>query len=554
MHTTIQQDHVNPFFQDGGEMGELMLAHDWSQTSVGNIDGWPTSLKVTLSNILHSAFPMFLFWGRNFTCFYNDAFRPSLGIDGKHPCLGKNGIDVWTDVWDFIGPLLDGVMKTGKPAYFEDQLVPFYRNGHMEDIYWTFSYSAAYNEHGEINGVLVTCIETTATVLSRKKIEELVVKRTDELQRANTSLIEANRYLQNIINVFKEPLQVLVPILEDEEIVDFRYKITNAAYAAYANATPEDLQDRKVGDVFPRYFQTSSFENVVKTFKTGLNNTWDLHYNVDEFDLYTEMSATRMGDEVVVHFTDFSKLKNLSLQLENKIKELERSNQNLEEFAYAASHDLKEPIRKILIFTVKLKELLSGHLTENELRTFEKIELASHRMGSLVDDLLHYCHASQIPIEKETVDVSEVLTHVLEDLELDIQQKGAIIHFDVEFLPKLTGYKRQLQQLFQNLISNALKYSKTTEAPRIRIQTEIVVENDKEYVLIEVKDNGIGFSQDLSEKIFKMFVRLHSKNEYSGTGVGLSIVKKVVENHKGFIRVESIPGVGSTFKLYFPTS
>ena len=130
--------------KDTGELGNLILKFDWLKTSIGPIEYWPISLKNTLSNLMHSAFPMFLFWGKDFLCFYNDAFRPSLGVNGKHPAIGKKAIVVWGEIWHIIGPLIQQVIVTGKPVWFEDQLVPFYRNGRVEDIYWTFSYSPAF--------------------------------------------------------------------------------------------------------------------------------------------------------------------------------------------------------------------------------------------------------------------------------------------------------------------------------------------------------------------------------------------------------------------------
>src|SRR6478672_2884214 len=151
-------------------MGKLILHHDWSQSPLGPIDQWPLSLRNTLGIVLHSAFPMFLFWGKELTCFYNDAFRPSLGTEGKHPAIGKPGKEVWTEIWEFIGPLIQQILTTGKPVYFEDQLVPFYRNGRMEDIYWTFSYSPAYGDDGNIAGVFVTCTETTEKVLNSARL------------------------------------------------------------------------------------------------------------------------------------------------------------------------------------------------------------------------------------------------------------------------------------------------------------------------------------------------------------------------------------------------
>lgn len=494
---------------------------------------------------------MFLFWGEDLICFYNDAYRPSLGTDGKHPAIGKKGNAVWPEIWEHIGPMIEQVMTTGKPVWFEDQLLPIYRNGHMEEVYWTFSYGPAYGDDSKICGVLVTCMETTQAVLSRKKISETVALRTAELESAQDSLIRANRYLQNIINLFQEPLQVLEPLLEHNKVIDFRYKITNNAYSAYANTTPEDLQGKKVSEYFPGYFNTSSFVNIAEAFMSGKANTWDIHYDQDGLDLHNRMSATKLDNEAVVHFTDLTEVTHLQQELERKIAELERSNEHLEEFVHAASHDLKEPIRKIQVFNTLLKEQLKGRLRENEIKTFERIEKASHRMVLLIEDLLLYSHVSQVPHEKDNVDLNETLRQVLEDLDLDIQQKQATIK--IATLPVVKGYKRQLQQLFQNLVSNAIKYSKEDRPVEIIIKAAVHNDSGTEYDLIQIADNGIGFEQQYADKIFQMFTRLHGRSEYSGSGVGLSIVKKIVENHKGRISAESIPGEGSTFSMLLPT-
>src|SRR3954467_3569962 len=171
MNIEKAQDNLQ-FLAEGGEMGELTRKKDWSKSSLGTPDKWPQSLKTTLGILLNSKFPMFLFWGKDLVCFYNDAFRPSLGADGKHPSLGKKGKEVWPEIWDFIGPLIEKVATTGEPVWFENQMVPFYRNGKIENIYWTFSYSPAYGDNGEINGVFVTCTETTKTINTFKELEE----------------------------------------------------------------------------------------------------------------------------------------------------------------------------------------------------------------------------------------------------------------------------------------------------------------------------------------------------------------------------------------------
>lgn len=160
------------FLSGGGEMGALTRSKDWSKSAVGTIENWPQSLRTTLSIILKSKFPMFLFWGKDLTCFYNDAYRPSLGENGKHPfILGQGGEESWPEIWHIIKPLMDQVLSGGEATWSEDQLIPIYRNGKLEDVYWTFSYSAVNDESGKVAGVMVICSETTEKVNTLKKSE-----------------------------------------------------------------------------------------------------------------------------------------------------------------------------------------------------------------------------------------------------------------------------------------------------------------------------------------------------------------------------------------------
>jgi signal transduction histidine kinase len=192
---------------------------------------------------------------------------------------------------------------------------------------------------------------------------------------------------------------------------------------------------------------------------------------------------------------------------------------------------------------------------------WERLELATTRMQLLIDDLLEYSHVSIRPVEIEEIDLNEKLETVLGDLEIAIEDKKATIN--VSPLPTVKGYRRQIQQLFQTLISNALKYSRINVDPEININARVVTGSDIElnltdeqrsniFYLIEITDNGIGFDQKYAEQIFKMFQRLHSKNEYCGSGVGLSIARKVVENHRGYITAKSEIGKGAQFKVYLP--
>ncbi|MES2513883.1 MAG: PAS domain-containing protein [Bacteroidota bacterium] len=161
------------FLSGGGEMGALTRAKDWSNTPLGNPETWPQSLRTTLSIILNSRFPMFLWWGPELICFYNDAYRPSLGQEGKHPSiLGLKAEEAWAEIWPVIKPLIDQVLAGGESTWSEDQLIPIYRNGKLEDVYWTFSYSPVNDESGKVAGVLVTCNETTEKITVFKKLEE----------------------------------------------------------------------------------------------------------------------------------------------------------------------------------------------------------------------------------------------------------------------------------------------------------------------------------------------------------------------------------------------
>jgi light-regulated signal transduction histidine kinase (bacteriophytochrome) len=278
---------------------------------------------------------------------------------------------------------------------------------------------------------------------------------------------------------------------------------------------------------------------------------------------WLELTVSKLDEDHLIHvFSDVTPIKQAQLQLERSVEDLKRSNKNLEEFAYAASHDLKEPTRKIRFFTERLKDSLGEKLSPRERGFFERMEVASNRMNTLIDDLLSYSTLSQKSAEKETVDMNELMDDVLTELELEIEQKGATINISKLFT--ITGHRSQLQQAFQNLIGNALKYSKPDAAPIITIFCDKVTgaetgmqlatnERSTNYYQVTVIDNGIGFDQEDAERIFNVFTRLHGLAEYKGTGVGLSIVRKVVENHNGYIWAKSQPGEGATFKVLLPT-
>jgi PAS domain S-box-containing protein len=232
--------------------------------------------------------------------------------------------------------------------------------------------------------------------------------------------------------------------------------------------------------------------------------------------------------------------------LQQKVIELNRSNYELEQFAHLASHDLQEPLRKLFFYSDTLKRKYSSAIDESGKNMLNNMTLAAGRMKELISDLLSYSQLQQQQLQFEEVDLNTILADIIKDLDVTIKEKGAVIH--LEDLPLVPGNKIRLTQLFTNLIANSLKYSKHDTSPVIEVT---VVRNHKD-AAIRVRDNGIGFDEQYSEKIFGLFERLHTRDQIPGTGIGLSICRKIAELHNGSISATSVPGEYSVFEVNLP--
>ncbi len=248
-----------------------------------------------------------------------------------------------------------------------------------------------------------------------------------------------------------------------------------------------------------------------------------------------------------------------NIALEEKNIALERGNKELATFNHAASHDLQEPLRKIQIFISRIVESKTSNLSETDTEYFARIQSAANRMRVLIDDLLLFSRTNKAEKVFEKTDLNILLENATQELAQVIEEKNAVL--EAAELPKLNVIPFQIQQLFINLIGNSLKYSKKDITPVIKINCKKIMGWDeptlkldaaKIYYKISVKDNGLGFEQQYAESIFTLFQRLHQDSEYSGTGIGLSICKKIVENHNGFISAEGKPGKGATFNIWLP--
>jgi two-component system CheB/CheR fusion protein len=247
------------------------------------------------------------------------------------------------------------------------------------------------------------------------------------------------------------------------------------------------------------------------------------------------------------------KLKNELLEQTNRALEL--SNVDLQQFAYVASHDLQEPLRKIQMFSAILNEKHTESISVAVRGYLEKIFVASRRMKSLIEDILNYSRISASTQTFTVTNINKIINDLIEDFEFQIKEKEATI--TVEDFPEMEVIPGQIRQVFQNIISNSLKFSKPTEKPVISIAVKVkpssnVTDGGDLCCHISIKDNGIGFENKYSTQVFTLFQRLHTKDKYEGTGIGLAISKKIIEKHNGSITVNSKEGDGTEFKIVLP--
>ncbi|WP_461095828.1 PAS domain-containing sensor histidine kinase [Spirosoma luteolum] len=732
------------------EMSALIRAHDWAATPIGHQDEWSVSLRTLVTMMLASRFPMLIFWGPELITFYNDAFRPSLGNDGKHPSsLGQRGEESWAESWPVIGPMIYNIMAGGESVWFEDQKLPIYREGQMGYAYWTYSFSPVTDDDGQVNGVLVTCTETTQAVeslaqlnIANQELSQTVQTNLELHQKQQRTSEQLLRSQQQILNLF-ETTSIGIALLYGEDMI---VQYPNSFYSHLTGRQLADLIDRPIMEVVPELEGQGFIELMQQVLHTGepfsakslpatimhqgtletiyvdltyqpwvedgqttgilviavevtdqvrarqqleqsearlrslidsapfpigvyvgpeleivlanksIMDVWAKGYDVvgksyrkilPELDnqpifaqiegvmasgqpfharhqrvdivvdgqlqsFYFNYSFTPLFDahgqvyavmNTAAEVTDLilarqaleqsrEEYKTLSATLEQQVNErtlelatsneelgasneeltsineeleetnarLHRSNDNLEKFAYVASHDLQEPLRKIQQFGNLLVERKST-LSSEESLFVDRMQMAASRMSMLIRDLLNYSRVDSLGTKFTPVPLNNVLDEVLSTLDLAISAARATVQIDP--LPTIQGDSLQLEQLFQNLLGNALKFRQENLDPLIRITATTILADGLpasvrparlalQYVRIDVIDNGIGFDEKYLDRIFQVFQRLHGKTQFSGTGIGLAICEKVMVHHGGAITATSQPGHGATFSLYFP--
>lgn len=338
-----------------------------------------------------------------------------------------------------------------------------------------------------------------------------------------------------------------------ESITDAFFTLDREWRFTYVNQRSEELlreyKDSLLGNTLWEMFpaaQGSEFERQYRyAMETGESVSFEAHYA--PLDHWLEVSAYPSDEGLAVYYRSINKRKQAEKKLQQTMAELERSNRELQDFAFVASHDLQEPLRKIQAFSDRLLTR-SERFDDQEQDYLQRMQSAARRMQSLIQDLLTYSRVTTQAQPLTVCNTNRILGEVMQDMETSISRENAVI--DIRPLPPVLGDATQLRQVFQNLLSNAVKFHKPDQTPHILVYSE---DNTDDHWTLVVSDNGVGFDRRYVEKLFQPFQRLH-KQAFQGSGIGLAIVKKILHRHHATVSVESEVDHGTTFRIRFPAS
>ena len=379
-----------------------------------------------------------------------------------------------------------------------------------------------------------------------------------EAEWANGKVVRINGSFQDIDARKKSEFKVAEVLAEKntilESIDDAFFAVDKNWIVTYWNMQAEKvlqkLKNEMLGHNLWDVFSDSMDSISYKKYHQAIETVQSVHFEdfYPPLSTWYEISAYPSGNGLSVYFKNVSerklteiRLKGLNEDLQKQAKKLVISNEELERFAYVASHDLQEPLRMITSFLTQLEKKYGDIIDEKGKQYIGFAVDGAKRMRQIILDLLEFSRVGRTEDQHETVDLNELVKEIRILFRKNIEEKNAIIAADE--LPVIHAYQSPLRQVFQNLVSNALKYSRVN----VPVQIHISVKELDDHWQFAVKDNGLGIAGEYFDKIFIIFQRLHNKDEFSGTGMGLAITKKIIESHDGKIWVESEEGIGSTF-------
>lgn len=367
------------------------------------------------------------------------------------------------------------------------------------------------------------------------------------------SAIESEESEEALQKSFEEKNEILESIGDAFFAVNKNWKVTywNNKAEEVLSMSREDIVGKNLWDVYKDATELDFYSQYHKAVNEQVTVSFEEYYPTDS--KWFDVSAYPSTDGLSVFFKDVTarkkseeKLKELNRTLKQQAKELAASNAELEQFAFVASHDLQEPLRMVTSFLSQLEKKYADDLDEKAKKYIWFATDGAKRMRQIILDLLNYSRIGRREIEKRAVDLNDVMDAVVLDYRKAIEEKNAVVVWDS--LPVISADQSSVKSLLSNLISNALKYHSKDIHPEIMVRARETEDKWK----VSVSDNGIGINPEYKEKIFNIFQRLHSNDEYSGTGIGLAVCRKIIENHGGTIWMESEEGKGSTFYFTIP--
>ncbi|WP_049927689.1 ATP-binding protein [Halopiger goleimassiliensis] len=423
-------------------------------------------------------------------------------------------------IYDEDGELLDStettsarVVATGEPV-FDEELVFEPPSG--ERLHFRVNTAPVYGPDGEIERIVTAAKDVTQLKARERQLQQ----RKAELETE----------LSEILGRISDAFYAL-----DEE---WRYTHLNERAAAIIDRSRDELLGRPVWETIPEPTEPLFREK----YQTAMETQEPVSFDVEAatFDAWLEFTAYPSESGLSVYFRDITERKEYE-------RKLEASNERLEQFAYAASHDLQEPLRMVTSYLQLLERRYGDDLDADALEFIDFAVDGAERMREMIEGLLEYSRVETQGDPLEPVDLNAILADVRDDLGVRIEESDADVV--AEELPRVDGDASQLRQVFQNLLSNAIQYS-GDDPPHVRVGAE----RTGAMWEISVRDEGVGIDPDDQDRIFEVFQRLHSHEEHPGTGIGLAVCRRIVERHGGDIRVESEPGGGTTFSVTLPAA
>jgi signal transduction histidine kinase len=525
------------FLAGGGEMGALMRAHDWGRTPLGPPHGWPPPLRTALRLLLNTGHPMYIWWGRELFCFYNDAYRGSIGTDRHPSSLGRQGREVWAEIWPIIGPQIEHVMSGHGATWNHNHLVPITRNGRVEQVYWTYSYSPIDDETAQtgVGGVLVICTETTEQVLAEQTMRAAEARWRQLFDQA-----------PGFMCVLSGP--------------EHRFEYCNARYFELAGG--REILGKTVIEALPEVERQGFIALLDGVYRTGKAHaasaapiylpscdeagTLQLRY----LDFVYQPVLDGKG-EVTGIFVEGSDVTDRVLTTQALVESEARfrdADRRKDEFLATLAHELRNPLAPLRNAAKVLRKAAADPKTREWATTI--IDRQIQTMAGLLEDLLDVSKITrgQLTLHKQLTPIASIIETSVEVARplIDARRHSLLISLPDEPIEVEVDPLR-LSQVFSNLLTNAAKYME----PAGHIEVGATFGDGGVY--ISVKDRGIGLEPDSLGRVFEMFAQVKGTLDRAegGLGIGLALVKGLVELHGGRVTASSEGlGKGCEFRVW----